>query len=471
MIQIKSYPVTNIEITKKLLSVYINQFWKDIFSPIKNNKHLWLMVKVHYSDYGYKTLGHLRKVNFTDKELFINYLSERLNILIDNYTSQSISNITFSYVINEGSAEDTKRFLDDISNKASTTHRFNNYQLPISMNPSDYGKLLSNSIIEGVNRFIVQNGSRTYKIDASLDGLTNNVTILGASEFKWMDTALTEGFKREIGKSTIYFLDGEIVNRKQTLNRKFFRNLSPDKNLSKNFITMDIETIKHDCKQLPYLICAYNGSTSISSYGEMINGLVNQKALFNSFINQLFTFFTKKSNKSLIVYAHNLSGFDGIFLMKHLLSFGKVEPLLHNGKIISIKVKLNVVGYMNKTIIFKDSMLLLPLGLRKLCAAFNITMPKGYFPFKLTDIFYKGLFPKFEYWTGISMSEYETLLNKYTGGTWSFKDESIKYCQLDCIALHQVLIKFTTLIFSHFNIDAHKTLTLPSLAMKIYKAN
>ena len=170
------------------------------------------------------------------------------------------------------------------------------------------------------------------------------------------------------------------------------------------------------------------------------------------------------------MYAHNLSGFDGIFLMKHLLSYGKVEPLLHNGKIISITVKLNIVGYMNKTIVFKDSYLLLPLGLRMLCKAFNISVSKGYFPFKLTNILYKGLFPKFEYWTGITLSEYNNLLTKYTGQVWSFKDESIKYCKLDCISLHEVLIKFTELIYSEFNINSHKSLTLPSLAMRIYKS-
>ena len=156
--------------------------------------------------------------------------------------------------------------------------------------------------------------------------------------------------------------------------------------------------------------------------------------------------------------------------MKHLLSYGKVEPLLHNGKIISITVKLNIVGYMNKTIVFKDSYLLLPLGLRMLCKAFNISVSKGYFPFKLTNILYKGLFPKFEYWTGITLSEYNNLLTKYTGQVWSFKDESIKYCKLDCISLHEVLIKFTELIYSEFNINSHKSLTLPSLAMRIYKS-
>jgi len=190
-------------------------------------------------------------------------------------------------------------------------------------------------------------------------------------------------------------MDGEIVLRKQILPAKAFKNLSVDSKIVNDFITMDIETIKMkiDSKKrslVPYLICAYNGTDYITSYA---NESLNQKDLFTSFINQLLNFF--KDSNILTVYAHNLSGFDGIFLMKHLLSYGKVTPLLFNGKLMSIKVKIGNKKSNYKTIIFKDSYLLLPLSLRKLCLAFNIETPKGYFPFLLTKVFYTGVIPKF----------------------------------------------------------------------------
>jgi len=222
MIKLKKYPITNSYLNSKMLSSYINQFWNEVYSTIKGEQHLWLMCKVNFSENGYKTIGHLRRVNFDEKDSYLNYLSERLGILNDSYISQSISNITFSYIINKGLATDNKSLLQDLTDKSLSYHRFNNYNLPTSMNPSDYGQIRSNSIIDGVNRFIVINGTRTYEIDVSLDSSTNHVTILGASDFKWTDTILTEGFKREIGKSTIYFLDGEIVLRKQLLNAKSF---------------------------------------------------------------------------------------------------------------------------------------------------------------------------------------------------------------------------------------------------------
>ena len=52
---------------------------------------------------------------------------------------------------------------------------------------------------------------------------------------------------------------------------------------------------------------------------------------------------------------------------------------------------------------------------------------------------------------------------------WNFRDESTKYCKLDCKTLHEILVKFTKLIFNEFNIDIHKVLTLPALSMKIFK--
>jgi hypothetical protein len=231
---------------------------------------------------------------------------------------------------------------------------------------------------------------------------------------------------------------------------------------------MDIETIKkQNGKLVPYLISAYNGSEYINSYAQVVNGVIDQKQLFDSFITQLITLFPTKS-KNLIVYAHNLSGFDGIFLLNHLLPFGKVEPIIFNSKLIAIKVRL-ISG---KTITFKDSYLLLPSSIRKLCITFKIDSYKSLFPFSLRNIFYKGLFPAYKYWTDISLEQYLDMKSEFNllGIKWNFKDEAIKYCNLDCKCLYDILIKFNELIFSHFSINIHSVLTLPALSMRIYKS-
>jgi len=52
---------------------------------------------------------------------------------------------------------------------------------------------------------------------------------------------------------------------------------------------------------------------------------------------------------------------------------------------------------------------------------------------------------------------------------WNFQLEAIKYCKLDCKTLHDILTKFNELIFNEFKVNVHKPLTLPALAMRIYK--
>ena len=434
------------------------------------------MCKVEFSEQelGYRTLGHLRLANFTDKELFIEYLTARLGVLTDAYTTHPISKITFSYIVKNGLAAGNRRLLQDLSTKLTTSHRFNNMNLPITMNPTEYGTVILDNYIqingENIHRFMVRNGTRIYTIDVSKNGLVNHVTIEGAIDLSWIDTKVSDDLiKREIGKSIIFFMNGERVLTKKQLNAHPFKRAAVDTELNSNFVTMDVETINLLGKITPYLICAYNGTNSITSYGQQIKGVIDQKTLFSSFINQLLTFFSNDS-KTMVVYAHNFSKFDGVFLLKHLLSYGKVEPIIFNGKLMSIKVKLNVDGYKDKTIVFKDSLLLLPLSLRKLCLAFSVDTPKGYFPFLLTNIFYTGVIPKFEYWTGISLSDYTSLKNEHGKRMWSFEQEAIKYCILDCKCLHDVLIKFNELIFNYFKVNINSSLTLPSLAMRIYKS-
>ena len=240
--------------------------------------------------------------------------------------------------------------------------------------------------------------------------------------------------------------------------------------LLNTFATIDIETIKVNKNLIPYLISGYNGSNYITSYVNNTLGVLEdqQAELFKSFIFKLFTFFTEDSN-TLIIYAHNFSSFDGVFLLKHLLDYGDIKPLYFNGKLISIKIKLNIDEYKNKTIIFKDSMLFLPDSLRNLCKAFNINVSKGVFPMNLNDINYSSVFPSFKYFNNLTLQDYLIHLNNNNNKMWDFKDEAIKYCKLDCKCLHQIMTKFNELIFNEFSINVHNVLTLPALAMRIFK--
>jgi hypothetical protein len=94
--------------------------------------------------------------------------------------SIAISEIIFSYIIQDGcfsTATDKDRRLD-LTSKSVTTHRFNNMNLPTSMNPNDYGTVRGSSLLGLFTRYFVINNKRWFEIDVSLDGLTNNVKTL-----------------------------------------------------------------------------------------------------------------------------------------------------------------------------------------------------------------------------------------------------------------------------------------------------
>jgi hypothetical protein len=301
----------------EIVSAYTSDFWNNVFKPLhQNNKtHLMLMAKVHFtnSELGHRSLAV--RVNFSDKTLFIEYLISSLGLLNESYKVNVVNKITFSYIIKEGIASEDRMLLQDPTYKV-TKHNFNNISLPLSMNPADYGEIRGTFNIEGGIRYFVKNNNTSFEIDVC--GNINTVTIVNSRNLTWIDTAIKDStFERVINKNTLYIKDGAIIVKTKQLNAKPFKNVDVDKKLSDatNIMTIDIETTNIDGILKPYLICGYNpkGKSSIASFAENVTdeGIDN---MFNNFINTLI------SLKHITeVYAHNLSSFDGVFLLKHLI--------------------------------------------------------------------------------------------------------------------------------------------------------
>jgi len=167
-------------------------------------------------------------------------------------------------------------------------------------------------------------------------------------------------------------------------------------------------------------------------------------------------------------YLHNFAKFDGYYLLNFLALIGKTTPVIPKGSIITTKFVMNNSKYEET---FKDSFLMLPSSLRKLCKSFSILTPKSIFPFLLTDINYKGEVPDIKLFDNISKEEYITYKESYINPKefWVFKEEAIAYCSIDCISLYQNLNKFNQLIFDHFKINIVKYPTLSYLAFANFR--
>jgi len=238
MIKVKNYFLkNNLILTNDILSLYVNKFWNEIFEPIIKNGdqyHLMILCKVQYPDNTtYKTIGPLRKVDFTDKELFSDYLCERLGLIIESYNQQQFNQIIFSYIVKKGGITASERLLlSDLSDKDLQFHEFNKIKLPLTIIPEKYGDIIStDNTNPEFTRYIIVNGTKTFQIDKAYRpmtiGFTNKVKMLGAINLSWTDTIINNDIviQREIGKSTIYFYDGEIILTKKELNAKSFRKL------------------------------------------------------------------------------------------------------------------------------------------------------------------------------------------------------------------------------------------------------
>jgi hypothetical protein len=164
------------------------------------------------------------------------------------------------------------------------------------------------------------------------------------------------------------------------------------------------------------------------------------------------------------IYAHNLSAFDGIYLLGNLIRLSniihiKVIPLIRDNKIISIKVNY---GYRKDTkkyryhLEFRDSYLILLHSLTKLSNSFLSDKPE-LMKFDNSDVIINKLLNPNLYRGSLS--------NK------AFIMEVFQYCMRDCLALAHIISRFNQIIFDKFKLNIHDYPTISSLALAIYRSN
>jgi hypothetical protein len=229
-----------------------------------------------------------------------------------------------------------------------------------------------------------------------------------------------------------------------------------DKKLNNNFLTLDIETRLINNIITPYCISIFNGTKATSFYLS-VNKNVNEMLL--SCIRTLI----KSTHDSYKIYVHNLSSFDGIFLLRILSNIpgAKLNPVIKDGKMINLAISWKKTENSLKSykIDFRDSLLLLPVSLRKLAKAFNVE-EKGNFPYSFLNNYnikldYVGDVPSINFFSNITEEIYNDYKSNYNHN-WSLKEETIKYCEQDCKTLWKIIDKFNELIFDKYSLNVHR---------------
>jgi DNA polymerase type B, organellar and viral len=464
------YPISESSISDKLINKIVNRFWEEYFKDIGEDKYLILMFRVRLINDDIKTLTKLQKLRFSSKEFLKSYLSFKSNLIRDAYDDSPIKGIIFSWGIRDFKnlrkefSDSVMDYLKPIESK-TYSHNFKNIKgLPIDVDLNLYGEFLNNldnfkSIAIPKNRII------NVEISNNLEGLEiRKFSLIKDNKIRliWEDKIVNleeNSLIRTIGNTIIEFEKGAMVYSRVVIPLKRISKIKPSKKINKNIIAADLETIlSKDNIMVPYLASFSSNKEEKTFLNKDLN------ILFSNFFRELFL----RKNKNFKIYFHNLSNFDGIFLLRRLSNLKyKIEPLIHNGKLIQIKVNKN-----NLTWFINDSYLLLLNSLDKLGKSFNIEISKGIFPYFISDINYKGDFPAYEFFNKekISVREYEEEAKKFKKTPWDFKMESIKYCLNDSVLLRKILLEFNNFIFNSFNIDISKYPTIPSLAFAIFRS-
>lgn len=226
-----------------------------------------------------------------------------------------------------------------------------------------------------------------------------------------MDRSDLSTFRRELNNHTYYFESGNLIVKKLTRICKFLTKVNVSPFLVSNIITMDLETRNIDGTLTPYCVSIYDGKELKSFY---LSDFDNSELMLKESILYLM----KRKYTGHRVYLHNFSHFDGIFLLRILSSMSSdLAPIIRDSRIIDLKFK-----HGKYTIYFRDSYLLLPSYLRKLAISFNVEN-KGIFPYTFVNnvdipLNYKGIVPAFDYFSNITIEEYNEYCKEFQGKMW-----------------------------------------------------
>lgn len=487
-----SIKINNQLLTSHIISKSINTFWTLKLNKLQKDDIILLLFKVRYHDGNYATLAPLQKINnSTDslnklKELFVDILEFK----DEEYKTKPITNIIFTFLVVPFD-KDIKREVKitpplNLNKKYGRSYKLMGYNLPTTMDLSLWGETLTKtdkiSIIKKINT--------NFLYIISTKGKLNEVKILkkGNKILEFTDlmtnTNNNSTFIRTLKNKKFYFDNSKLVLKTEEKINKFIKQIKADKDIKFNVITLDIETRIINGSMEAVCLSFYDGKKVFSFF---VTDYRNSLEMLSVSISSLLI----NSYKDHTIYVHNFSEFDSVFLMKLLAKIKNtnLKVMRNNDKWISTTLTWGN----NHKIIFKDSLLMLPINLRDLGIAFKID-GKSIFPYKFLNyapLNYIGKVPDFKYFTGITENEFNNFVKgrdlnylKYKGITlndykeycknfnnnWNLKNELIKYCNQDCITLYQVLEKFNSFIFDLFNLNIEKYPTLPSLSFGIYRS-
>lgn len=438
---------------------------------MNNSQVICLQFKFEDFDGIHRSVSYLQKINKSQKDLLYLIFIEFWDLKSENYTQFSVKNIIFTYKLSENKNSDLikiNRKEKCIKLDKENPDKFDKLygiKLPLTMDIFKWGDV---HLFDNNKQAIVykKKSPAIYRVKIFSNYLYVEYVIENRVLFTFRDFLThkydLDSFKRKVKNTSYYIIDSEIKLTKNLRKTKFIKPVKPSIYLSDKFLTMDLECRKINNKLEPYCLCIYDGKTT---YKFFLSDYTDSDHMLKEAILSLMT---RKYHRYRI-YLHNLSKFDGIFLLRILtLLSDNVQPIIKDGQIIEIKF------YFSKYFLyFRDSLLLLPSPLANLAQMFNVE-EKGTYPIFCLDNYslplnYRGAVPAIDKFKDISISDYKIYCKEFEEKLWDLKFESLKYCEQDCKTLFFIIYKFGYFIFNEVRLDIGNYPTLPSLALASFR--
>jgi hypothetical protein len=504
---------------KKSLKLNLDKYLK---KQDFRSKYLKLFVKLNHG-YEFITLGKSQIINLNDK-MTLSKSYDNIFSKLDEYVMRyQIEKMDTLSIYSLELTENQYYFLSKIHNTTSTfsspinfpyekeyTHlgRYEKsvlgYQVfNLNINGQDIQKLDVITISNSFRIISIFIGDKIYRFKETVNSIEFTVTRDwedGSKEIINLNTNLNEIFTPKSEEMKIdkirpgYDLSETSEKLTNILEKSKSNELIHNKissRISQEFlgITMDIETFYKEIKNNGKI----EGRLSIASiafYHPEIGGkFYNMQYRINSFdllkevIKDLFEFVESMNGKlgsSIPIYMHNGKRFDFIFLIRDLVTVYvnsdkeySIVPIVKDNSFIQIDLIKKNKDKTTTTLSFRDSYLILPNSLSKLCKSFSVESQKGIFPYSfmsdISKISYSGEVPDIKYFTGIDMETYKKYSSQFK--IWNLLEQLEKYNIIDCISLYQILEKFNEEIVKLFNVNINSSPSLPSLAYKIWRTS
>lgn len=465
------YPILNKK-ENSIVSKYLDKLNKNITDNVIDKTQLGLLgitrkskssLLVKGLNYG-NIITNENLVSTYDKMINNNYyLNDNDN---ENYNRLNLENKLLDvkyYKLSYGSIQSKKEYIIKVSNVDNITNEV-----------SAYIEVKENNII------------KLIKVEEWVDNIKYNQSEFTKNENK--DIICIRNIKGSSQKMT--FVNNQLENIEYKYNCKLLEEsrLDLDKNLKIG--TFDFETyLDKNQNAIPYYIGCRTGDKKVFyKYSDYLN--VDEMVL--KFILDLMVI----ENHNRFYYAHNLSDFDGMFVLKSLINTSKSHDLKikvlskNDGTIISLEIKKILINKKIIKITLLDSLHLLPFSLRDLGKVFSLKknsfynetkniIGKGNFPHDFIQklgidkaLEYKGLVPDIKYFDNLSEEDYITeIVNRIKNeenGVWDCEKELLKYLNGDIDTLYSVMYTFGEFIFDKFNINITRIRTYSGLAFLIY---